>query len=81
MTQPNVLLVTVDQWPGYLFGFAGHQKIDTPTFDQLARSGTVFARAYSECPVCIPARRSLMTGTSPKLHGDRVFQPAAAMPS
>lgn len=79
--RPNVLFVTVDQWPGHLLGIAGHPVIETPTLDQLARVGTRFTRAYSECPICIPARRSIMTGTSPRRHGDRVFQPALPMPA
>jgi len=61
-------------------GAAGHPVIETPTLDALARSGTRFSRAYSECPVCVPARRSLMTGMSPRAHGDRIFQGRLAMP-
>ena len=79
--QPNVLLVTMDQWPGKLMGAAGHPAVLTPTLDHLARLGTRYPRAYSECPVCIPARRTLMTGTAPRTHGDRVFLPAATMPN
>ncbi|CAD7037518.1 arylsulfatase [Pseudorhizobium endolithicum] len=79
--QPNVLFVTVDQWPGSLLGCAGHPVIETPTIDHLASIGTRFSNAYSECPVCIPARRSIMTGTSPRRHGDRTFQPSLRMPA
>jgi arylsulfatase len=71
MSHPNILLVMTDHWPGRLLGSAGHPVIQTPTLDELARSGTRFSRAHSECPVCIPARRSLMTGTPPRTHGDR----------
>lgn len=77
--QPNVLLVTVDQWPGSLLGIED-RKVITPTLDRLASTGTRFARTYSECPVCIPARRSLMTGTTARTHGDREFKPAEPMP-
>jgi arylsulfatase len=80
MNRPNVLLITVDQWPGDLLGCAGHPCIQTPTLDELARCGTRFGRAYSECPICIPARRTLMTGTSPRVHGDRVYQDRLPMP-
>ncbi|OUC08611.1 hypothetical protein RY27_07985, partial [Litorilinea aerophila] len=59
--RPNVLLVTTDHWPAALLGVAGHPVIETPTLDQLARNGVRFTNAYSECPVCIPARRTLMT--------------------
>jgi len=79
--RPHVLLITVDHWSGALLGCAGHPTIQTPTLDALARSGTRFSRAYSECPICIPARRTLMTGTVPRLHGDRSFQETLAMPA
>lgn len=77
--RPNVLLITTDHWPARLLGCAG-APILTPTLDQLARSGVRFSRAYSECPVCIPARRSLMTGTSPRTHGDRIYRARLSMP-
>ena len=77
---PNVLFIMADQWPGKLLRAAGNRHILTPTLDQLARLGTRYARAYSESPICIPARRSVMTGTSPRKHGDRVFSPAMEMP-
>ncbi|WP_173089113.1 sulfatase-like hydrolase/transferase [Devosia sp. 1635] len=76
----NVLLVTVDEWPAYLMGAAGHQTIETPTLDSLARAGVRYTNAYSESPVCVPARRSMMTGTDPQKHGDRVAQGTLRMP-
>lgn len=79
--RPNVLLVTVDQWPGRLLGCAGHPVVQTPTLDQLAANGVRFTNAYSETPVCIPARRTLMTGTLPRTHGDRSFQTTLEMPA
>ena len=76
----NVLLICTDHWPGPLLGCEGHPVIQTPTIDELGRNGVRFSRAYSECPVCIPARRTLMTGTTARTHGDRVFQQRLAMP-
>lgn len=81
MTRPNVLLIVTDHWSANLLGAAGHPAIRTPTLDQLAQCGTRFTNAYSEHPVCIPARRSLMTGTSAKEHGDRTFQAKLPMPT
>ena len=78
--KPNVLMVVVDQWPGPLLGAAGHPVIQTPTLDQIARNGVRFTNAYSECPICIPARRTLMTGTTTRTHGDRVFGTVTRMP-
>ncbi len=78
--QKNVLLICTDHWPGPLLGSEGHNVIQTPTMDELARTGTRFNRTYSECPVCIPARRTMMTGTTPQKHGDRIFQQTLEMP-
>lgn len=72
---PHVLFIAVDQWPGHLLGCAGHPVIQTPTIDHLARLGTRYTRAYAESPICIPSRRSMMTGRSPRGHGDRSFNP------
>ncbi len=65
----NVLLVCTDHWAGSLLGSAGHPAILTPTLDMLARNGTRFPNAYAEAPVCVPARRCIMTGLSPQGQG------------
>jgi arylsulfatase A-like enzyme len=69
MPAPNVLLISTDQWPGSLLGCYGHPSILTPTIDQLAINGRRYTNAYSECPVCVPARRTLITGLTPHSHG------------
>lgn len=78
--QPNILFVTVDQWPGHLLGYAGNDTIETPTIDRLAELGTCFPNTYAQTPICIPSRRSLMTGMTSRGHGDRDFQPDLKMP-
>jgi arylsulfatase A-like enzyme len=75
-----VLLITADHWPASFLGVADHPAVQTPTFDQLARNGVRFTRAYTECPICVPARRTLMTGTPSRTHGDRVFKTQEPMP-
>ncbi|REC94377.1 sulfatase-like hydrolase/transferase [Kushneria indalinina] len=79
-SRPNVLFICVDQWPADLLGCAGHPVIETPTLDRLAELGTRYTRCYAETPICIPSRRSIMTGASSRLHGDREFQPSLPMP-
>lgn len=81
MTKPNVLLIVTDHWPAALLGAAGHACVHTPTLNSLCRNGVRFANCYSEHPVCIPARRTLMTGTSARTHGDRQFQDRLEMPN
>ena len=81
MNKPNVLLICVEHWPGSLLGCAGHRCVLTPTLDRLAASGVRFTNAYSATPTCIPARRALMTGTTAKTHGDRIFNQYLEMPN
>ncbi|MCR9137665.1 MAG: sulfatase-like hydrolase/transferase [Alphaproteobacteria bacterium] len=80
MEKPNILMIVTDHWSAGLLGAAGHTAIHTPTLNQLCRNGVRFTNCYSEHPVCIPARRSLMTGTPARVHGDRRFQPRLEMP-
>ncbi len=75
----NVLLISTDHWSGSNFGHLG-SDVYTPTLDYLAKNGLEFNSFYSECPVCIPARRTLMTGLYPKSHGDRVYSDRMEMP-
>ena len=69
--KPNVLLICTDHWPGLLTRPAGHPVVMTPTIAQLARCGVHYTNAYSACPACLPARRSLMTGTTQRTQGQR----------
>lgn len=79
--RPNILLISTDHWAASMLGCAGNSAIQTPTLDQLAKNGIRFTNAYAECPVCIPARRTLMTGTTPRTHGDRTFKETLRMPN
>lgn len=67
--RPNILLLMTDQQRGDALGIEGHPVLQTPYLDALAVSGTRFTHAYSACPICIPARRTLMTGKTPHSHG------------
>ena len=67
--RPNILLITTDQQRGDGLSLAGHPVLETPHMDFLGQSGTFFRRGYSECPICVPARRTLMSGQSPATHG------------
>jgi len=80
MNPPNVLLICADQMPGRLLGAMGNSSVLTPTLDQLARNGTLYTNAYSAAPVCTAARRGLMTGLTPRTHGDRSYREDLPMP-
>ena len=60
--RPNVLLIMADQLMPFLMGSYGHPVVKTPNLDKLVERGVRFDTAYSPCPLCAPARASLMTG-------------------
>jgi choline-sulfatase len=60
--RPNILLIIVDQLTAALTGAYGHPVVRTPHLDRLVREGVRFEAAYSNCPVCAPARGALMSG-------------------
>lgn len=72
-TRPNVLLICCDHLSDLDLRPAGNPTVMTPTFEQIARNGVRFSRCYTAHPVCGPARRSLLTGTTARTHGDRRF--------
>jgi len=67
--RPNFLVIMTEQHRGDCLGIDGHPVLLTPNMDAIAGSGARFARAYSSCPVCVPARRSFLTGQFPSTHG------------
>ncbi len=67
--RPNIILIVTDQQRGDCLGIEGHAVLQTPCLDWIAASGNRFRHAYSACPVCIPARRTLMSGQKPSTHG------------
>ena len=67
--RPNVLLILDDQQRGDCLGLEGHPVLQTPNMDYIGASGTWFRHAYAECPQCIPARRTIMSGQAPATHG------------
>ncbi len=67
--RPNFILIMPDQFRGDSLSLEGHPVVMTPNIDHLGAKGAHFRRAYATSPSCIPARRSLMTGTSPASNG------------
>lgn len=60
--RPNILFVFTDQQRFDAIGALGSPLLKTPRLDEWVGSGVTFTRAYTPCPVCVPARCSLVTG-------------------
>ncbi len=58
----NVLVVMSDQHNPTVLGCAGHPLARTPNLDALATAGTRFTAAYTNSPICVPARAAWATG-------------------
>lgn len=62
MKPRNLLFIISDQHNRNALGCYGHPLVRTPHLDQLAEDGVCFDSAYTNCPICVPARASLATG-------------------
>ncbi len=62
MPYNNVLILMSDEHSNKVLGCHGHPTVKTPNLDKLASRGTRFANAYTNSPICIPARAALATG-------------------
>ena len=58
----NLVIILSDQHNPRVMGCAGHPLVQTPNLDRLAARGTRFTSAYTNCPICVPARASFATG-------------------
>lgn len=66
--RPNILFLLNDHQAFYGHGINGGPEIKRPNFDRLGEDGIVFNRAYTACPLCGPARRTMLTGLYPHNH-------------
>jgi choline-sulfatase len=62
VSQPNVIVVLVDQLRSFEVGCYGNETVRTPHIDRLAEKGYRFELGITNNPVCTPARSSLLTG-------------------
>ena len=58
----NFLLIMADEFARHAMGCAGHPAVQTPNLDRLAARGVRFTRAYTNSPICVPARAAMHTG-------------------
>ena len=66
---PNILIVMCDQLTPSFLGCYGSSVARSPHIDRLAAEGVVFDAAYTNSPLCTPARYCMMTGQLPSVTG------------
>lgn len=66
----NIVMILADDMGWNQVRYEGVTRYyDTPNIDRIAAEGMRFTDAYSACPVCSPARASILTGKYPaRLH-------------
>jgi len=60
--QPSIIFIVADDLGASDLGCYGADPEVSPNLDRLAREGLRFTRAYSNSPVCSPARFAMITG-------------------
>ncbi|WP_424140663.1 sulfatase-like hydrolase/transferase [Roseomonas chloroacetimidivorans] len=58
----NLIIIMADELRWQTMGCYGDPVVHTPAMDSLAARGTRFTAAYTNSPVCVPARASFATG-------------------
>jgi len=62
MKPTNLVFIISDEHRRDAAGCYGNEVIQTPNLDRLAERGTRFTNAYTNSPICVPARACLASG-------------------
>lgn len=71
MDRPNIVIIMTDEQKANALPMYGNPVVAAPNLARLAADGARFDHAYATCPLCVPARVSLMTGRYPHTTGSR----------
>lgn len=69
MPKRNIIIIMTDQQKASSLSLYGNPVCRTPHLEAFAQDACLFTRAYTSCPLCVPARVSLFTGQLPSVHG------------
>lgn len=67
--KPNIIFIISDDQAYGDYGFMGHESIETPNIDQLAKESLTFTKGYASAPLCSPSLASIITGLYAFQHG------------
>ncbi len=68
-SQPNIVLVFIDDMGWGDFSCFGNKAAKTPYIDRLAKEGVRFEQFYVNSPICSPSRTAISTGQYPQRWG------------
>ena len=77
--QPNILWITSEDNGPHL-GAYGDPYADTPNLDRLADGGLIYTNAWSNAPVCAPARTTIISGLYPPSTGSQHMRSTTRLP-
>lgn len=77
--RPNILWLSSED-NGPALGAYGDAYADTPNLDRLAERGRVYLNAWSNAPVCAPARTAIITGMYPPAVGAHHMRSRVRLP-
>jgi uncharacterized sulfatase len=77
--RPNILWITSEDNGPHL-GCYGDTYADTPHLDALAARGLIYLNAWSNAPVCAPARTAIITGMYPTSLGAQHMRSLVRLP-
>ncbi len=78
--RPNILWLTCED-TGQELGCYGDKYAVTPNLDRLAGRGLRYLNAWSNAPVCAPARTTIISGVYPPSAGAEHMRSEVAMPA
>jgi arylsulfatase A-like enzyme len=61
----NVVFFLVDDFGYHDLSITGSPLYETPSIDELAKSGMLLTQAYSAYPRCVPSRFAMISGVHP----------------
>ncbi len=77
--RPNILWITSED-NGPQMGCYGDKFADTPNLDRLAARGVIYTNAWSNAPVCAPARTTIISGIYPPSTGSEHMRSMTRLP-
>src|ERR1700741_3075173 len=78
--RPNILWLSSEDHGPHM-GCYGDKFATTPNVDALAAKGTTYAHAWSNAPVCAPARTTIISGLYPPSTGAEHMRSMLPMPA